>query len=87
MATTPDVHYGIGVTVGSVIPTLRAIIQAAVGVDICCGMMAAKITLRAEAARTVSRKNFQSHTDAVMAAQADLVDTARTLKQVVCAKG
>ena len=37
----PDVHLGIGATVGSVIPTLRAIIPAAVGVDIGCGMMAA----------------------------------------------
>ena len=44
----PDVHVGIGATVGSVIPTLRAIIPAAVGVDIGCGMMAAKTTLRAQ---------------------------------------
>ena len=44
----PDVHLGIGATVGSVIPTLKAIIPAAVGVDIGCGMMAAKTTLRAE---------------------------------------
>jgi len=48
IAAMPDVHYGIGATVGSVIPTLRAIIPAAVGVDIGCGMMAAKTTLRAE---------------------------------------
>jgi tRNA-splicing ligase RtcB (3'-phosphate/5'-hydroxy nucleic acid ligase) len=47
IAAMPDVHYGIGATVGSVIPTLRAIIPAAVGVDIGCGMMAAKTTLRA----------------------------------------
>ena len=38
----PDVHLGIGATVGSVIPTKRAIIPAAVGVDIGCGMMAAR---------------------------------------------
>jgi tRNA-splicing ligase RtcB len=44
----PDVHFGIGATVGSVIPTFKAIIPAAVGVDIGCGMMAAKTTLRAE---------------------------------------
>ena len=43
----PDVHLGIGATVGSVIPTLRAIIPAAVGVDIGCGMMACKTTLHA----------------------------------------
>lgn len=48
IAAMPDVHYGIGATVGSVIPTLKAIIPAAVGVDIGCGMMAAKTTLRAE---------------------------------------
>jgi tRNA-splicing ligase RtcB (3'-phosphate/5'-hydroxy nucleic acid ligase) len=48
VAAMPDVHFGIGATVGSVIPTLRAIIPAAVGVDIGCGMMAAKTTLRAE---------------------------------------
>src|SRR6201987_5915234 len=48
VAAMPDVHWGIGATVGSVIPTLKAIIPAAVGVDIGCGMMAAKTTLRAE---------------------------------------
>jgi len=47
VAAMPDVHFGIGATVGSVIPTLRAIIPAAVGVDIGCGMMACKTTLRA----------------------------------------
>jgi len=48
IAAMPDVHFGIGATVGSVIPTVRAIIPAAVGVDIGCGMIAAKTTLRAE---------------------------------------
>jgi len=48
IAAMPDVHLGIGATVGSVIPTLKAIIPAAVGVDIGCGMMAAKTTLRAQ---------------------------------------
>jgi len=47
IAAMPDVHYGIGATVGSVIPTLRAIIPAAVGVDIGCGMIACKSTLTA----------------------------------------
>jgi tRNA-splicing ligase RtcB len=41
------VHHGIGATVGSVIPTLRAIIPAAVGVDIGCGMIAARLSLTA----------------------------------------
>ena len=48
IAAMPDVHFGIGATVGSVIPTLKAIIPAAVGVDIGCGMMACKTTLTAE---------------------------------------
>src|SRR5471030_315054 len=40
MAVMPDVHHGLGSTIGSVIPTRGAIIPAAVGVDIGCGMMA-----------------------------------------------
>jgi tRNA-splicing ligase RtcB len=47
VAAMPDVHKGIGATVGSVIPTRGAIIPAAVGVDIGCGMMAVKTSLRA----------------------------------------
>src|SRR5258706_2306288 len=45
VAAMPDVHLGIGATVGSVIPTLRAIIPAAVGVDIGCGMIATRLSL------------------------------------------
>ncbi len=48
VAAMPDVHWGIGATVGSVIPTERAIIPAAVGVDIGCGMMALQTTLTAD---------------------------------------
>lgn len=47
VAAMPDVHAGIGATVGSVIPTHKAIIPAAVGVDIGCGMIAAKLSLSA----------------------------------------
>jgi tRNA-splicing ligase RtcB (3'-phosphate/5'-hydroxy nucleic acid ligase) len=47
VAAMPDVHLGIGATVGSVIPTKSAIIPAAVGVDIGCGMMAARLSLSA----------------------------------------
>ncbi len=43
----PDAHVGIGATVGSVIPTLGAIIPASVGVDIGCGMVAVKTSLKA----------------------------------------
>lgn len=47
VAVMPDVHVGIGATVGSVIPTKGAVIPAAVGVDIGCGMMAARTSLLA----------------------------------------
>jgi tRNA-splicing ligase RtcB len=47
VAAMPDVHFGIGATVGSVIPTRAAIIPAAVGVDIGCGMMAVRTSLSA----------------------------------------
>jgi len=47
VAAMPDVHVGIGATVGSVIPTKGAVIPAAVGVDIGCGMMAARTSLDA----------------------------------------
>src|SRR5258705_8186304 len=47
VAAMPDVHWGIGATVGSVIPTKGAIIPAAVGVDIGCGMIALQTTLSA----------------------------------------
>ena len=48
LAVMPDVHVGKGSTIGSVIPTKGAIIPAAVGVDIGCGMMAARTSLTAE---------------------------------------
>src|SRR5580692_9427293 len=48
IAVMPDVHWGMGSTVGSVIPTVGAIIPAAVGVDIGCGMMAVRTGIRAE---------------------------------------
>src|SRR5581483_8510816 len=47
IAVMPDVHYGRGATVGSVIPTKGAIVPAAVGVDIGCGMMAVHTSLTA----------------------------------------
>ena len=47
VAAMPDVHAGIGATVGSVIPTRQAIIPAAVGVDIGCGMTAVRTSLGA----------------------------------------
>lgn len=47
IAVMPDVHWGVGATVGSVIATQEAIIPAAVGVDIGCGMMAVETSLTA----------------------------------------
>jgi tRNA-splicing ligase RtcB len=47
LAVMPDVHYGKGSTIGSVIPTKGAIIPAAVGVDLGCGMMAVRTSLAA----------------------------------------
>jgi len=47
VAIMPDVHWGLGATVGSVIATRGAIIPAAVGVDIGCGMIAARTNLQA----------------------------------------
>jgi len=48
LAVMPDVHLGKGSTIGSVIPTQKAIIPAAVGVDLGCGMMAVRTSLMAE---------------------------------------
>jgi tRNA-splicing ligase RtcB (3'-phosphate/5'-hydroxy nucleic acid ligase) len=48
VAVMPDVHYGIGATVGSVIAMRDAVSPAAVGVDIGCGMTAVRTSLRAE---------------------------------------
>lgn len=45
IAAMPDVHWGMGATIGSVIPTRNAIIPSAVGVDIGCGMSAVKLSL------------------------------------------
>lgn len=45
VAVMPDVHLGIGATIGSVVPTIGAVIPAAVGVDIGCGMMAVKTNM------------------------------------------
>ena len=57
----PDVHLGVGAVIGSVIPTSKAIIPAAVGVDLGCGMMAVRTSLRADDLRTdLPRRALQS---------------------------
>lgn len=48
LAVMPDVHWGMGATVGSVIATRGAIVPAAVGVDLGCGMIAVRTSIRAE---------------------------------------
>src|SRR5215813_6257672 len=57
VAAMPDVHWGIGATVGSVIPTLKAIIPAAVGVDIGCGMIATRLSLSGNQLEEKTLKN------------------------------
>lgn len=47
VAVMPDVHFGMGATIGSVVPTRGAVVPAAVGVDIGCGMMAVRTSLTA----------------------------------------
>jgi tRNA-splicing ligase RtcB len=55
VALMPDAHLGKGATVGSVIPTLEAIIPAAVGVDIGCGMIAVRTQWTQERLRAAGR--------------------------------
>ncbi len=49
VAVMPDVHWGMGATVGSVVPTKGAIVPACVGVDLGCGMMAGRLNLTSSA--------------------------------------
>jgi tRNA-splicing ligase RtcB len=62
VAAMPDVHLGIGATVGSVIPTRGAIIPAAVGVDIGCGMIATRLSLTG---RDVEEKSLRKVFDQI----------------------
>ena len=80
LALMPDAHLAKGATVGSVTPTLRAIIPAAVGVDIGCGMIAVRTQFGVDdlAGRDI---------DQVMADAADLVEVRHTLRQIVNVKG
>jgi tRNA-splicing ligase RtcB (3'-phosphate/5'-hydroxy nucleic acid ligase) len=70
VAAMPDVHWGIGATVGSVIPTKGAIIPAAVGVDIGCGMMAVETDLNA--------RDLPDHLHAIRTAIEQAVPHGRT---------
>ena len=73
VAAMPDVHWGLGATVGSVIPTREAIIPAAVG--------------RKDADVIDEIPAAYKPIDEVMNAQKDLVEIVHTLRQVVCVKG
>ena len=66
LALMPDAHHGKGATVGSVIPTLGAIMPAAVGVDIGCGMIALRTQFTAEDIR--QRGELASLREAIEAA-------------------
>ena len=91
VAAMPDVHLGIGATVGSVIPTKSAIIPAAVGVDIGCGMIATRLSLTAKDIDEPSLKKvfnqisrdvpvgFEQHDDAV----ADVKPFQKGLKRIL----
>jgi tRNA-splicing ligase RtcB len=54
MAAMPDTHWGMGSTVGTVLPTKDAVVPAAVGVDIGCGMMAIRTQFRRESFRDLA---------------------------------
>lgn len=82
LALMPDAHLGKGATVGSVIPTLRAIIPAAVGVDIGCGMIAVRtpFTRSDVASRDLSALRESIERAVPLSAgkyNRDLTDTAR----------
>ncbi|MDO5651204.1 MAG: RtcB family protein [Moraxella sp.] len=92
IAVMPDVHVGIGATVGSVIPTKSAIIPAAVGVDIGCGMNALRLSIKAhqlpdnlKAARLMIEKyvpvGFAKHKQ-IMAKMSTLDPLAIRLKRI-----
>lgn len=65
VAVMPDVHYGIGATVGSVVATKGAIVPACVGVDIGCGMMAAKMPFKSKRLPDTLQGLFDSISKAV----------------------
>ncbi|HHC74324.1 MAG TPA: RtcB family protein [Thiothrix sp.] len=85
IAAMPDVHAGIGATVGSVIPTKGAIIPAAVGVDIGCGMNAVRLSLKAHDLPDNLlriRRAIESHVPVGLASHKREKVQAATLKQM-----
>lgn len=65
VAVMPDVHWGMGATVGSVVPTEGAIVPAAVGVDIGCGMCAVRTPLTSAALGDNAQRIFDALSDAI----------------------
>jgi len=65
VAVMPDVHWGMGATVGSVVPTEGAIVPAAVGVDIGCGMCAVRTPLTSAALGDNAQRIFEAISAAI----------------------
>jgi tRNA-splicing ligase RtcB len=84
VAAMPDVHAGIGATVGAVIPTYEAIIPAAVGVDIGCGMNAVRLSLGAESLPH-SLRRVRSAIEAAVPVGFDMHRTDRAQRSTVIA--
>jgi RNA-splicing ligase RtcB len=92
VAAMPDVHWGIGATVGSVIPTRGAIIPAAVGVDIGCGMMAVQLRCTPAICRmmcmaSARRLRRRCLTDVPTTAEKTTVARGRTLRRITWKPG
>lgn len=82
LALMPDAHLGMGATVGSVIPTLEAVMPAAVGVDIGCGMIAVQSQFNAKDIEGLKRRKLRQCIEAVVPMSAGknnkkLTDSAR----------
>lgn len=65
LAVMPDVHWGMGATVGSVVPTEGAIVPAACGVDLGCGMCAVRTPLTSSALGDNAQRIFERLSDAI----------------------
>lgn len=78
VALMPDAHLGKGATVGSVIPTLGAIIPAAVGVDIGCGMIAVQTHWHAETLQGMNRSMLREAIERAVPLSAGKYNTALT---------
>ncbi len=78
VALMPDAHLGKGATVGSVIPTDRAIIPAAVGVDIGCGMIAVRTAFTADDLARGDLRTLREAIEAVVPVSAGVYNTSVT---------